>query len=88
MRKWLIAGSRCSARGAADAQPYPSRTVTAIVPASAGGPTDTIGRIVMARAQQLLAEHHHRKRRRRIRHHRHRRVVRAEPDGYTSASAA
>ena len=69
---------------AASAQSYPTRPVTAIVPASAGGPTDTIGRIVMARAQQLLGQ----------------tiiienvggasgtigtgRVVRAEPDGYT-----
>lgn len=68
----------------ASAQSYPTRTVTAIVPASAGGPTDTIGRIVMARAQQILGQ----------------tivvenvggasgtigtgRVVRAEPDGYT-----
>src|SRR5437588_3205300 len=68
----------------ANAQGYPTRAVTAIVPASAGGPTDTIARIVMARAQQLLGQ----------------tivienvggasgtigtgRVVRAEPDGYT-----
>ena len=41
---------------AASAQSYPARPVTAIVPASAGGPTDTIGRIVMARAQQLLGQ--------------------------------
>jgi tripartite-type tricarboxylate transporter receptor subunit TctC len=40
----------------ASAQTYPSRPVTAIVPASAGGPTDTIGRIVMARAQQILGQ--------------------------------
>src|SRR3954469_3046677 len=69
---------------AATAQTYPTRPVTAIVPASAGGPTDTIARIVMARAQQLLGQSiiienvggasgtigtg---------------RVVRAEPDGYT-----
>ena len=69
---------------AASAQSFPSRPVTAVVPATAGGPTDTIGRIVMARAQQLLGQ----------------tivienvggasgtigtgRVVRAEPDGYT-----
>src|SRR5437660_12375603 len=68
----------------ANAQAYPTRSITAIVPASAGGPTDTIARIVMARAQQLLGQ----------------tivienvggasgtigtgRVVRAEPDGYT-----
>ena len=40
----------------AAAQSFPTRPVTAIVPASAGGPTDTIGRIVMARAQQLLGQ--------------------------------
>ena len=41
---------------AATAQSYPVRPVTAIVPASAGGPTDTIGRIVMMRAQQILGQ--------------------------------
>lgn len=68
----------------AEAQPYPTRPITAVVPASAGGPTDVIGRIVMARVQQALGQ----------------tivienvggasgtigtgRVVRAEPDGYT-----
>ncbi len=40
----------------AGAQSYPTRPVTAIVPASAGGPTDTIARIVMARAQQILGQ--------------------------------
>jgi tripartite-type tricarboxylate transporter receptor subunit TctC len=41
---------------AASAQSYPTRPITAVVPASAGGPTDTIGRIVMARAQQILGQ--------------------------------
>src|SRR5438270_87379 len=40
----------------ANAQGYPTRSVTAIVPASAGGPTDTIARIVMQRAQQFLGQ--------------------------------
>src|SRR2546421_4548149 len=40
----------------ANAQGYPTRSVTAIVPASAGGRTDTTGRIVMQRAQQLLGQ--------------------------------
>ena len=57
MRKLLIAAlTTLAAIGSASAQTYPSRPVTAIVPASAGGPTDTIGRIVMARAQQLLGQ--------------------------------
>ena len=57
MRKFLIAAVVSLAGiGTASAQSYPTRPVTAIVPASAGGPTDTIGRIVMARAQQLLGQ--------------------------------
>src|SRR3954453_24161387 len=57
MRKLLIA-TLVTIAGivAANAQSYPTRPVTAIVPASAGGPTDTIGRIVMQRAQQLLGQ--------------------------------
>ena len=69
---------------AAHAQSYPTRPITVTVPASAGGPTDTIARIVTARMQQTLGQSiiienvggasgtigtg---------------RVVRAEPDGYT-----
>jgi tripartite-type tricarboxylate transporter receptor subunit TctC len=57
MRKLLVAALVTLAGIAhASAQTYPSRPVTAIVPASAGGPTDTIGRIVMARAQQILGQ--------------------------------
>src|ERR1051325_7076230 len=57
MRKLLIAVLVALAGvSAAAAQSYPARPVTAIVPASAGGPTDTIGRIVMARAQQILGQ--------------------------------
>src|SRR3954466_704021 len=57
MRKLLIA-TLVTIAGivAANAQSYSTRPVTAIVPASAGGPTDTIGRIVMQRAQQLLGQ--------------------------------
>src|SRR4051794_35825091 len=85
MRKLLIAAALTLAgMTSAPAQNFPTRPVTAIVPASAGGPTDTIARIVMMRAQQLLGQNiiienvggasgtigtg---------------RVVRAEPDGYT-----
>src|SRR5712671_3778494 len=40
----------------ASAQSYPTRSITAVVPASAGGPTDTIARIVMARVQQIIGQ--------------------------------
>ncbi|HYC37914.1 MAG TPA: tripartite tricarboxylate transporter substrate-binding protein [Usitatibacter sp.] len=39
---------------AASAQSYPSRTITVIVPFSAGGPTDTLGRIVAERISRTL----------------------------------
>jgi tripartite-type tricarboxylate transporter receptor subunit TctC len=38
------------------AQNYPTRPITVTVPASAGGPTDTIARIVTARMQQTLGQ--------------------------------
>src|SRR3954453_4187280 len=57
MRKLLIA-TLVTIAGivAANAQSYPTRPVTAVVPASAGGPTDTIGRIVMQLVQKLLGQ--------------------------------
>jgi tripartite-type tricarboxylate transporter receptor subunit TctC len=38
------------------AQPYPSRTITVILPFAAGGPTDTIGRIVAERMRGSLGQ--------------------------------
>jgi len=40
----------------AKAQAYPSRPVIMIVPASAGGPTDSIGRILAQRMQATLGQ--------------------------------
>jgi tripartite-type tricarboxylate transporter receptor subunit TctC len=40
----------------ASAQNYPARPITMIVPANAGGPTDTIGRILAQRMQQSLGQ--------------------------------
>jgi tripartite-type tricarboxylate transporter receptor subunit TctC len=48
-RRWLSMAASVAALFAAypvTAQPYPSRPVTMIVPASAGGPTDAIGRVL------------------------------------------
>ncbi len=57
MRKLFVAALVTLAGIAhASAQGFPARPVTAIVPASAGGPTDTIARIVMTRAQQILGQ--------------------------------
>ncbi len=38
------------------AQTYPSRPITMIVPASAGGPTDAIGRIMAERIRSALGQ--------------------------------
>jgi len=42
--------------GSAKAQVYPSRPVTIVVPLAAGGPTDTIGRIVAERMRASLGQ--------------------------------
>jgi tripartite-type tricarboxylate transporter receptor subunit TctC len=42
--------------GSAAAQEWPSRPVTLIVPYAAGGPVDTIGRIMAARMSELLGQ--------------------------------
>jgi tripartite-type tricarboxylate transporter receptor subunit TctC len=54
----LVAASVAILRsiGNAAAQSYPSRPMTMIVPFAAGGPTDTIGRIVAERMRQSLGQ--------------------------------
>jgi tripartite-type tricarboxylate transporter receptor subunit TctC len=59
MRKLLILVLTCitlSGMGAAQAQPYPKRPVTLIVPYGAGGPLDTLTRIVSERMRVPLGQ--------------------------------
>ena len=58
-RRWLLMAASVAAVFAAypaTAQPYPSRPITMIVPASAGGPTDTIGRVLAERMGAALGQ--------------------------------
>src|SRR5438132_8904092 len=52
----LALAATLGAATSAPAQVYPSRPVTMIVPANAGGPTDTIGRILAQRMQVTLGQ--------------------------------
>jgi tripartite-type tricarboxylate transporter receptor subunit TctC len=56
----IILGLACATpfapAGTAHAQPYPSRPVTMVVPFAAGGPTDTLARIIAERMRQSLGQ--------------------------------
>jgi tripartite-type tricarboxylate transporter receptor subunit TctC len=54
--RFLIFYSCVLSAGAALAQNYPAKTVTLVVPFSAGGPTDTIGRIMAERMGRSLGQ--------------------------------
>ena len=57
MKNVLIAVALAVASlGAAQAQSYPARPITLVVPYSAGGPTDTIARLMAARMRQPLGQ--------------------------------
>jgi len=56
MRKLVALVLLFLAVGAAAADTYPSRTITMIVPYPAGGPTDTIARILAGRMQGALGQ--------------------------------
>ena len=57
MKKLLLGIALVALTGiTANAQSYPTRSISVTVPASAGGPTDTIARIVTARMQQALGQ--------------------------------
>ena len=84
MRRMTFAAALIVAAGSAAAQDYPARPITIVVPAAAGGPTDTISRITAQAMSKLLGQQ--------ILIENiggaggtigTRRVVRAAPDGYT-----
>ena len=52
----LATGALSTAVDCANAEVYPSRTITLVVPFPAGGPTDTIGRIVAEGLQSALGQ--------------------------------
>ena len=72
MRHLMSAAALLLALGPAAAQDYPAKPITIVVPAAAGGPTDTISRITALAMSKLLGQQIiDRERRRRGRHHRH-----------------
>ena len=84
MRLLMIVAALTSAIAFASAQDYPTRPINIVVPAAAGGPTDTISRVTAQAMSQILGQQ--------ITIENAGgaggtigtgRVVRAEPDGYT-----
>ena len=57
MKKLIVAAvAALSCAGAASAQSYPTRPITMVVPFAAGGPQDTIARVVGARMSEILGQ--------------------------------
>jgi tripartite-type tricarboxylate transporter receptor subunit TctC len=57
VRQLIIAAAALAAlAGSASAQDWPARPVTLVVPYAAGGPIDTVGRIMAARLSELLGQ--------------------------------
>jgi tripartite-type tricarboxylate transporter receptor subunit TctC len=56
MRLLVIVASLMSSIGFASAQDYPVRPITIVVPAAAGGPTDTISRITSQAMSKILGQ--------------------------------
>ena len=52
----IAAAALLAATGAAPAQDYPNRPITTVVPWAAGGPVDTVARIVAARVSEILGQ--------------------------------
>jgi tripartite-type tricarboxylate transporter receptor subunit TctC len=56
MRHLMSAVALLLAIGPAAAQDYPTKPITIVVPAAAGGPTDTISRITAQAMSKLLGQ--------------------------------
>lgn len=58
MRKWLLAAAGILALGisSASAQNYPTRNITMVIPFAAGGPTDTVGRLIAEAMSKTLGQ--------------------------------
>jgi len=57
MRKWLVAaGILALGITGASAQNYPSRNITMLIPFAAGGPTDTVGRMIAEAMTKSLGQ--------------------------------
>src|SRR5262245_62674086 len=58
MKNMLFAGvaAMLAVMGVASAQDFPTRPVTMVIPFAAGGPQDTIGRIIAQRMSELLGQ--------------------------------
>jgi len=58
MRKWLLAAAGILALGisGASAQNYPNRNITLVIPFAAGGPTDTVGRLIAESMSKTLGQ--------------------------------
>ncbi len=58
MRKWILAAAGVIAFGlsGAVAQTFPSRNITMVIPFSAGGPTDTVGRLIAEAMSKSLGQ--------------------------------
>ena len=56
MRRVTLAAALLVAAGSAAAQDYPARPITIVVPAAAGGPTDTISRVTAQAMSKLLGQ--------------------------------
>ena len=58
MKKALVAAvaAVCALSGMAQAQDYPTRPITMIIPFAAGGPTDVLGRVVATRMSEILGQ--------------------------------